>query len=39
MQGATYRSALVGGDVMAGYGIGEVIKSKHAAWKPGDLAQ
>ena len=37
MQGATYRSALVGGDVMAGYGIGEVIESKDAAWEPGDL--
>ena len=37
MQGATYRSALVGGDVMAGYGIGEVVESKDAAWEPGDL--
>ena len=36
MQGATYRSALAGGDVMASYGIGEVIESKDAAWEPGD---
>ena len=37
MQGATYRSALAGGDVMASYGIGEVIESNHVSWTPGDL--
>ena len=37
MQGATYRSALAGGDVMASYGIGEVVESKHASWAVGDL--
>jgi len=37
MQGATYRSALSGGDVMASYGIGEVIESSHGSWSEGDL--
>lgn len=37
MQGATYRSALSGGEVMASYGIGEVIESNHPDWKPGDI--
>tara|TARA_B100000900_G_scaffold411526_1_gene431355 strand:+ start:2656 stop:3693 length:1038 start_codon:yes stop_codon:yes gene_type:complete len=37
MQGATYRGALNHGDVMASYGIGEVLESSHASWNPGDL--
>lgn len=37
MQGATYRSALTGGMVMAGAGIGEVITSRDPAFAPGDL--
>ena len=35
MQGATYRSALADGDVMASYGIGEIIESNHPAWAVG----
>ncbi|WP_293901176.1 NADP-dependent oxidoreductase [Phenylobacterium sp.] len=37
MQGATYRSALTGGQVMAGGGLSEVVESKVAHLKPGDL--
>ena len=37
MQGATYRSALNPGDVMAGWGLGEVIKSNSDKFTPGDL--
>ncbi len=37
MQGATYRSALQAGDVMAGGALAEVIESKADSLKPGDL--
>lgn len=37
MQGATYRSALQAGDVMAGGAVAEVVESKAAGLKPGDL--
>lgn len=37
MQGATYRSALTGGTVMAGGGIGEVVSSRTPGLAPGDL--
>ncbi len=37
MQGATYRSALEGGQVMAGGGLSEVVESHVAHLKPGDL--
>ena len=36
MQGATYRSQLNPGDVMAGWGIGEVVKSNTDKFAPGD---
>jgi len=37
MQGATYRSALKAGDVMAGGALAEVVESRAAGLKPGDL--
>ncbi|MDQ0464853.1 NADPH-dependent curcumin reductase CurA [Caulobacter ginsengisoli] len=37
MQGATYRSALQAGDVMAGGSLAEVVESGAAHLKPGDL--
>lgn len=37
MQGATYRDALQGGDVMAGGALAEVVESKAAGLAPGDL--
>lgn len=37
MQGATYRSALQAGDVMAGGSLAEVVESKADSLKPGDL--
>jgi NADPH-dependent curcumin reductase CurA len=37
MHGETYRAAMKAGDVMDAYGIAEVIKSKAAAFAPGDL--
>src|SRR5687768_9217139 len=37
MQGATYRSALQGGQVMAGGGLSEVVQSNVGHLKPGDL--
>ncbi len=37
MQGATYRSAVTAGTVMAGGGIAEVIESKAPGFAPGDL--
>jgi len=37
MQGATYRSALKAGDVMAGGALAEVVESKAANLSPGDL--
>ena len=37
MQGATYRSALQAGDVMAGGALAEVIESRSPDLKPGDL--
>jgi len=37
MQGATYRSALEAGQVMAGGAIGEVIESRAEGFAPGDL--
>ncbi|HEY8574698.1 NADP-dependent oxidoreductase [Phenylobacterium sp.] len=37
MQGATYRSALDAGQVMAGGALGEVVDSRDPSLKPGDL--
>ncbi len=37
MQGATYRSALAAGDVMAGGALAEVVESRSAMLAPGDL--
>jgi NADPH-dependent curcumin reductase CurA len=37
MQGATYRAALAAGDVMAGGALAEVVESRAANLKPGDL--
>ncbi len=37
MQGATYRSAIEAGDVMAGGALAEVVESKAAHLVPGDL--
>ena len=37
MQGATYRSALTGGQVMAGGSLSEVVESNVGHLKPGDL--
>ncbi|HEY7851722.1 MAG TPA: NADP-dependent oxidoreductase [Caulobacteraceae bacterium] len=37
MQGATYRSALQAGDVMAGGALAEVVESRAGHLKPGDL--
>jgi hypothetical protein len=37
MQGATYRSALKAGDVMAGGALAEVVESRADHLKPGDL--
>jgi len=37
MQGATYRSAIEAGDVMAGGALAEVVESKAAHLAPGDL--
>jgi NADPH-dependent curcumin reductase CurA len=37
MQGATYRSALSAGQVMAGGGLSEVVESRDPSLKPGDL--
>ncbi len=38
MQGATYRSAVGAGDIMAGVAVAEVIESRAPEWAPGDLA-
>jgi len=38
MQGATYRDALGAGTVMSGRAVAEVIESRHADFKAGDLA-
>lgn len=37
MMGPTYRSQLMPGEVMAGWGIGEVVKSNAEKFAPGDL--
>src|SRR5262245_22585049 len=37
MQAATYRSQLNPGDVMAGWGLGEVVSSTTKGFEPGDL--
>jgi NADPH-dependent curcumin reductase CurA len=37
MQGATYRSAVESGQVMAGGAVAEVVESKSPDFKPGDL--
>lgn len=37
MQGATYRSALRPGDVMAGGALAEVVESRASSYAPGDL--
>lgn len=37
MQGATYRAALQGGQVMAGGGISEVVESNASGFAPGDV--
>jgi NADPH-dependent curcumin reductase CurA len=37
MQGATYRSAVTAGSVMAGGSVAEVVESRAPQYKPGDL--
>ncbi len=37
--GANYAAGVAPGEVMQGGGVGEVIASRHPAWKPGDLAE
>lgn len=37
MAGVTYRSKLEPGDIMAGWGLGEVVTSKAKGFAPGDL--
>jgi len=37
MAGRTYRAMLEPGEVMAGWGLGEVVKSNDAKFSPGDL--
>jgi N-terminal domain of oxidoreductase len=37
MQGTTYRSQLNPGDVMAGWGLGEVVSSATKGFDPGDM--
>ena len=37
MQGATYRSAIGSGDVMAGHSLAEVVESRAPGFAPGDL--
>ena len=37
MQGATYRAAVEADDVMAGYGIAEVVRSESPTFAPGQL--
>lgn len=39
MQGATYRSAIESGQVMDGYGIGRVVKSRSKRWQEGDIVE
>jgi NADPH-dependent curcumin reductase CurA len=39
MQGATYRSALQSGQVMAGFTLAEVVASNHPDLSPGDLVE
>lgn len=39
MQGATYRSALAAGQVMAGGALAEVVESRAAGFAPGDLVR
>ena len=39
MQGATYRDALAGGDVMAGGSLSEVVASNDAGFAPGDIVE
>jgi len=39
MQGATYRSALESGQVMAGFTLAEVLESRHPDFSPGDLVE
>ena len=37
MQGATYKAAVLPGDVMHGYAIGEVVESRSPDFSPGDV--
>jgi len=37
MQGPTYRDAVVAGQIMAGYGLGEVVESRSDRRAPGDI--
>ena len=39
MMGKTYRDALEPGQVMSGFAIGEVVESKAAGLKPGDIVE
>ncbi len=39
MQGRTYRDAVEAGQVMAGYGLGEVVRSNDPGFAPGDLVE
>lgn len=39
MQGATYREAVLAGDVMHGFTLGEVVKSNSSKFAPGDIVE
>ncbi len=39
MQGATYKAALVGGELMQGSTLSEVVESKHPDFSPGDIVE
>jgi NADPH-dependent curcumin reductase CurA len=39
MQGATYRDAITGGQVMAGFALAQVVASKADGFRPGDIVE
>jgi NADPH-dependent curcumin reductase CurA len=39
MQGATYREAISGGDIMAGFALAQVVRSRSNAFAPGDIVE
>lgn len=39
MQGATYREAINGGDIMAGFALAQVVSSRSSAFQSGDIVE